>query len=791
MKSLKIVLLGVFLIFLSACAVFLKQKKEVKQKVLSVIPKPEMMQPKEGFFPLNVHTPLVVHGEAPQLETALTFWRDFLEKAWHQRPEVRKKQLNSDTAAIHLWLLEPNEMLAEEGYWLQVTPKQIEIKASSAKGLFYAFQTLRQLLPPEFEQGNITQSQVQIPCVIIKDRPRFVWRGMMLDVSRHFFPKEFIKSFIDYLALHKMNRFHWHLCDDQGWRIEIKKYPKLTEIGAWRVDREDQPWRMREEQKPGEKATYGGFYTQEDIMEIVEYAQQRFVTIVPEIEMPGHTRAALAAYPQFSCTGGPFTVLPGGYWPIQDIYCAGNDSTFLFLQDVLDEVMALFPGDYIHIGGDEVDKTNWKACPKCQKRMKEEGLQTEEELQSYFIKRIEAYINAKGKKLIGWDEILEGGLAPRATVMSWRGFEGGVAAAQSGHDVIMTPTAFCYFDYYQGSRQLEPEAIGGFLPLSKVYQFEPVPADLSSDEAKHILGGQANLWTEFVPTPEHAQYMIFPRIAAMAEALWSPQNVRSWENFSKRLPDYFKRLDFLKINYAKSAFNVQVNSQFDTKHKTFFISLHSELPFVEIHYRLDGGVPNLNDPLYTKPFKLNKSVELSATSFWNSKQMGKVTRETLVLHKATGKPVTLTNAFAEKYSGNGLGARTLTNSLNGSLNFNDGRWLGFEQVDFEAVIDLGTPQTIQNIEVGFLNDVDAWIFLPKQVEFFIAQNKKTFQRVGAVQNQLPEKYTQRERKVFQLEFAPQQARYIRVRAQNIGQCPDWHMGAGGKAWLFVDEIVVK
>ena len=786
MPVFRIILIFVFTVFFAACAVIFQEKKEVKEHVVPIIPKPERIIIEKGKFVLSPSTKIYLETENEQVKIALKFWKELIYKGWGSAVLV---VTNIDAKTEPFIQVKLNDELPSEGYQLIISKERILIEAADGAGVFYAFQTLRQLLPPEFEKGHFSKQQIEIPCLKISDKPRFVWRGMMLDVSRHFFDKTFVKQFIDYLAMHKMNRFHWHLGDDQGWRLEIKKYPKLTEIGAWRVDREDKPWNAREEQKPGEKATYGGYYTQEDIREIVQYARERFITIVPEIEMPGHTRAVLAAYPQFSCTGGPFTVMPGGYWPIKDIFCAGKDSTFQFLQDILDEVMELFPGDYIHIGGDEADKTNWRNCPDCQRRMKEEGLQTEEELQSYFIKRMEKYINSKGKKLIGWDEILEGGLAPRATVMSWRGYEGGVEAARSGHDVVMTPTSFCYFDYYQGDRDLEPETIGGYLPLSKVYQFEPVPDSLSAEEAKHVLGGQANLWTEYVPNPQHAQYMIFPRLAAMAEALWTFPENKDWLDFTWRLGQYLSRLDALELNYARSAFNVQIRTEIELKSKRFSVALQSELPFVQIRYRLDGKTPETKDALYTEPFEVNRSGEVTARTFWNGKPVGKVTHKKLWLHKATGKPVTLLYPYSPKYSGDG--PYTLTNSLNGSLNYSDGQWLGFEGQDLDATIDLGKIRKVRNIEVGFLNDIGSWIFFPRQVIFSIAEHEGAFQKVKTVPNELPEDYAQRERKTFSVNFPEQNARYIRVQAKNLGVCPPWHMGAGGKAWIFVDEIVVE
>ncbi|NOX87819.1 MAG: family 20 glycosylhydrolase [Calditrichaeota bacterium] len=774
--------------FLFSCSIPQKLIIKESKPVIPVIPKPFTAELKRGSFTFSGKT--IFAFTQPDIKEEVNFLADFILKKQGIRPSVVKKPISSLGGNFVFFTLNPEmRNSAAEGYRLEVKADRILITAKDKAGLFYGIQTLRQLLPPEFENPGSDRNEWQIPCVIIEDRPRYPWRGMMLDVSRHFFSKEFVKKFIDYLAFHKMNYFHWHLCDDQGWRIEIKKYPKLTEVGAWRVDREDQPWRTREEQKPGEKATYGGFYTQDDIREIVEYARRRHVTIVPEIEMPGHTRAALAAYPQFSCTGGPFTVLPGGYWPIRDIYCAGKDSTFLFLEDILKEVMDLFPGKYIHIGGDEADKANWEICPDCRRRMKEENLASVEELQSYFIRRMEKFINANGRKLIGWDEILQGGLAPRATVMSWRGYEGGIEAARSGHDVIMTPTSHCYFDYYQGPRDLEPEAIGGYLPLSKVYRFEPTPDSLTAEEAKHVLGGQANLWTEFIPTPEQAEYMTFPRIAAMSEALWSFEKNKDWDDFAARLTSYLQRLDALNINYARSVFNVIVGTSMNLKTKDFFIELQTEIPDAEIRFRLDGLAPDANSTLYEAPIVVRRSAELTAACFKNGKRISKITNKSLILHKATGKKVLFRNPYAEKYSGGGEYA--LTNCLNGSLNFGDGNWVGFHQVDLEATIDLKEPTIIGRIVSSYLNDISSWIFLPRRVDYQISDDGLEFKTVAVIGNELPVNYSERMIKKFDATFQPVKSRYVRVLAKNVGVCPEWHPGAGDKAWLFIDEIIVE
>jgi len=433
---------------------------------------------------------------------------------------------------------------APESYRLNIDPQGIVIIGSDHAGIFYGIQTLLQIL----ETSKIENIQT-VKSVVIEDSPRFKWRGMMLDVARHMFPADFIKRYIDIIAAHKMNVFHWHLTEDQGWRMPIEKYPKLESIAAWRNETlighyTDKPHKF--DGKP-----YGGFYTKEEIVDIIGYAKERSVTIVPEIELPGHATAALSAYPELSCTGGPHEVET--LWGVhKEVYCAGNEETFVFLENVLKEVSEIFPGPYIHIGGDECPKTRWKECQKCQKRIEDEGLKDEHELQSYFIKRIEKILEKFGKRLVGWDEILEGGLAPNAVVHSWRGMDGGIEAANAGHEVIMSPTTHVYFDYYQSEdRDNEPLAIGGHLPLEKVYDFEPVPDKIDRDKRHLILGGQANLWTEYIPTTEKAEYMLLPRMCALSEAVWSPRSKKDYNGFIKRLGDHLKRLDRKNLNYRK------------------------------------------------------------------------------------------------------------------------------------------------------------------------------------------------------------------------------------------------
>ncbi|MFY7839024.1 MAG: beta-N-acetylhexosaminidase, partial [Lacibacter sp.] len=512
---------------------------------VSIIPQPVELKLNEGNFSIDKNTTVQFNASQAALKPAV----DFFLNAVKDISGIALQQ-NKPAAKKVEFILAAQTAFKPEAYSLTVTPSHIQIKASSYAGIFYGIQSVLQTLPQVR-----TNAALQVPCMQINDEPRFKWRGMHLDVSRHFFSADVVKQYINLMAMYKMNTFHWHLVDDQGWRIEIKKYPKLTSTGAWRVDQNDKVWGSRPQAKPGEAATYGGYYTQEQVKEIIAYAKTRNVTVVPEIEMPGHVASAIAAYPQLSCTQQPQLPLTGGnYNNVSSNYCAGNEEVFSFLQDVLTEVIALFPSTYIHIGGDEVDKGPWKKCERCQARMKKEGLKNEEELQSYFIKRMEKFIVSKKRKMIGWDEILEGGLAPEATVMSWRGEAGGIEAAKMHHDVVMTPGSPCYFDHYQAGPEGEPLAIGGFNTVKKVYDYEPIPKELSAEQHKYVLGAQGNVWTEYISTAEHLEYMVLPRMLALAETVWSPVAAKNWNDFSRRLQFHFKAFDAKGLHYSPGNF---------------------------------------------------------------------------------------------------------------------------------------------------------------------------------------------------------------------------------------------
>lgn len=557
---------------------------------LLLIPWPSQVEQDTGRFVFARGTVIRLEGGVRgELDAIGTLAADLIAEELGWRPRIRPAT-DTARAGLTLGLIPATPPLGAEGYRLVASPAGVRIEAAAEPGLFYGIQTLRQLL-------HAAEAGV-VPAVRIEDAPRFRYRGMHLDVGRHLFPVEFIKRYIDLMARYKFNTFHWHLTEDQGWRIEIKRYPRLTEIGSCRretiLERNFDPY-------VGDSIPYCGFYRQEEIREIVSYAVRRHVTVIPEIEMPGHSKAALAAYPELACTPGPFEV--STIWGIdEDIYCP-RESTFAFLEGVLTEVMALFPGTYIHIGGDEAPKTRWTESAEAQEIIRREGLKNEHELQSWFIRRIERFLNANGRRLIGWDEILEGGLAPEATVMSWRGVRGGIEAARQGHDVIMTPTSHAYFDYAQGDPALEPLSIGGNLPLERVYAFEPVPSELSRAEASHVLGAQGNVWTEYLKTPARVEFMVFPRLLAMAEVTWSPKEARDWTGFIGRLPAALHALDRLGVNFrVPHVEGLEIDRI--TLADTAVVTLRSILPEGEIRYTLDGTLPTAESARYDAPLRL-------------------------------------------------------------------------------------------------------------------------------------------------------------------------------------------
>ena len=591
-------------LFLAGCISDFKPQKS------NIIPRPMKQWVIPGHFTLTPKTG-IIYANHDSLLNEVNYLASQLSANGQLHPERKKLSQVQSIGKDIIIRLTNNDQLNKEGYRLRVTKNNISILANTPAGVFYGIQSLLQMLPPDFFEKQNHEKEWKIQNTVITDNPRFRYRGMHLDVGRHFFPPSFIKKYLDMMAMYKFNTFHWHLTEDQGWRIEIKKYPKLTQIGAWRDSTVVGHCCSPPLKYDGKR--YGGFYTQEQIRDIVKYATARHITIIPEIEMPGHSLAALAAYPELACTPGPFHVATR--WGVfQDIYCP-KEKTFHFLEDVLTEVMALFPGKYIHIGGDEAPKTRWKESKICRHILKKEGLKNEEELQSWFIQRIEKFLNAHGKTMIGWDEILQGGLSPNATVMSWRGVKGGIAAAKQNHDAIMTPGAYCYFDHYQADPATQPLTIGGLTTLKKVYSYEPVPESLNKKEAKHIIGTQGNVWTEYMPDGNRVEYMVLPRMAALAEVAWSPVDRKNWPDFQRRISNHFQRYKALGYNYCPGSYQVGILTVADSTGDAYTVTLQSEIYKPDIRFVLNGTVPDTNSTRYTKPFAAKKGDKIEAAVF--------------------------------------------------------------------------------------------------------------------------------------------------------------------------------
>lgn len=754
----------------------------------NLVPQPLSVQMVDGRFTLNAETRVYFPANKPEWETAAQYFMAMAKSSANLSLTAQPfTNTIRETRQNAIYLLPDASIKGDEAYQLEVKPTVVLIKAQSAAGAFYAVQTLRQLFPPTLNARMAVSTEpspvnaplpgISAPCCRIDDAPRFQYRGLHLDVGRHFFPVDFVKRYIDLLAAHKLNTFHWHLTEDQGWRIEIKKYPRLHTVGGCRTETLVGHYGDQPETFDGQK--HCGFYTQEEVKEVVEYAKKRFVTIVPEIEMPGHAQAALAAYPDLGCTGGPYAVATT--WGVHgNVFCAGNDKVFTFLDDVLGEVCALFPGTYVHVGGDECPKDQWKKCLKCQKRMHDEKLKDEHELQSYFIRRAEQMLAKRKRKLIGWDEILEGGLAPNATVMSWRGIEGGIAAAKAGHDVIMTPGSNCYLDYYQSEGESEPLAIGGYLPLEKVYEYEPVPTELSEKEAKYILGVQGNVWTEYIDTPEKMDYMVYPRACALAEVAWTSKNLRSWPDFARRMRLHFQRLDAMGVNYAKSYYDIKARFE-DGK-----VTLSAVDKGIEIRYTLDGQEPNAGSTLYRTPISLSQTSTLKAVAIVSGVPAGKTTTATFLIHKASGKPYKLTTA-PERYTGGATYG--LTNGVTGGIkSWNN--WVGIVNRDLDPVIDLGAETPVEKVKLQYVDGRGSWIYPPKRIEVYGSEDGQQFVLIAG-KDIVTEAAAGN--KVVPVEIATPGARprYLKVVATPFGIIPEGQPGAGNGAWLFVDEIIVE
>ena len=744
----------------------------VQAQEVNIIPEPASLNVKKGTFSISANTYYLTLGSG--MDNSVNFLNGYLKTyyGFQLKKETRPRLLN-----VIMLNFERMDNSIPGAYTMEIGKDNIQINADNEEGVFYAIQSLIQLFPLE------RTKTITVPQLSIVDSPRFAYRGMHLDVSRHFFPVSYIKKYIDYIALHKMNYFHWHLTDDQGWRIEIKKYPKLTQVGAWR----DGTIIGRYPGTGNDHKRYGGFYTQDQVKEVVDYAAKRYITVIPEIEMPGHCLAALAAYPQLGTEPDSISRV-GQTWGINNRYnnvLNPSEYTFNFFQDVLDEVMKLFPAPYIHIGGDECSKIWWHKSPFCQQLMKEKGLKDEHALQSYFIQRIEKYVNSKGKKIIGWDEILEGGLAPNATVMSWRGEQGGIDAAKQKHAVIMTPENPVYFDHSQS--QLEDSiTIGGYNPLGKVYDYEPIPKELNEEEAGYVLGAQGNVWTEYMGNTRKVEYMIFPRMSALSEVLWTPIEKRSWNNFERKLLMQFRRYDLWKSNYSVAYYDLMPTIQPVENFEGVQLKLESKLKEADITVYKVNRKDTLALGLYKKPLIIKESGQYVADFSVNHMLISKY-KQAFSFNMATGKPITLTDPPSPNFPGDG--AFTLINGVINTKGYSRAtEFLGFSGTNCEAVIDLGSIKTISKVVVNALKRENNWIYPPQGVELFGSLDGTKYYSITET-NIFVEK--ENGKGTMTMTFNATYARYVKVLVKNWGAIREGSPGSGNKAWLLVDEIEVN
>jgi len=747
------------LIIIGLSLVLLACNTDQEKAVLNIIPYPAEVAQEAGALELKAEELTVSTDDAFAQSTLVTL----LET---------EKDLTLTPAedGIIQFRLTNNDSIPAEGYWLTVDNHQVVVEATEKSGLLYGAHTLRQMI-------EVTNGKVSIPFATIKDYPRFAWRGMHYDVSRHFFSVAEIKQFLDYMAMNKLNTFHWHLVDDQGWRLEIKKYPKLTEVGAWR-DRIGFTANQERGLNTDNGERYGGYYTQTDVKEIVAYALDRNITIVPEIELPGHSAAALVAYPEYYCSNAGELKIWDQAGVSAGVYCAGQESTFEFLEDVLAETMALFPSEFIHIGGDETPKDTWLACPDCRKRMQEVGAHDEHELQSYFVHRIEKFLNKHDRRLIGWDEILDGGLAQSAAVMSWRGVAGGIKAAEAGHDVVMTPMFPYYFNHTQNHLTTSP-GHPGISTLRDVYTFPSIPVDISPDKRKHVIGVQANLWSEYMPKFEHIEYNLFPRVYAISEVAWSPA-IREWDDFFERVQ---KQLPILKkhgVIPGDISYHVRINVEPDYTKGTATLEFVSERP-LPIYYTKDGSVPTKNSTVYTGEFVLNENAHIKACQFKADGTTTNVSEKEINFHKAFGKSYDLKHAYAPQYDGGSKFGLT-----NGFL----GVQVGVEEKPIDVTIDMGEVTEVSHINSRYRNAPMSWVFGPKKVSYQVSVDGKTFEEVASFEPGVTESDID-EIVQYPADFEMKNVRYVRIIAESVGVCPEWHPAAGGKAWLFSDEVIVK
>jgi len=779
MKRISFNLMGVLCILFSTCFYACSEKRTLNSDY-EIIPKPLDVNSKgDASFLLKDGVAVIYPENNQKMQDNAEFLVDYVEKQTGVKLTSHAGMPVDGAICLTLDLSDDNA----EAYKLIVNDKRVCISGASEAGVFYGIQTLRKSLPVA-QDINVNLSAVEI-----YDKPRFAYRGAMLDVARHFYTVDEVKTFIDMLALHNINRFHWHLTDDQGWRIEIKKYPKLMSVASERKETVVGRWYSGiYDGKP-----YGGYYTQDELRDVIDYAAKRHITIIPEVDLPGHMQAALTAYPELGCTGGPYEVRT--IWGVsQDVLCVGNDFTLQFVKDVLSEVADIFPSEYIHIGGDECPKVRWEKCPKCQERIKSLGLKSdakhtkEQRLQSYMIQEAAKYLKEKGKRIIGWTEILEGGLVPDATLMSWIGESGGIEAAHQHHDVIMTPNTYLYFDYYQSKKvEDEPLAIGGYLPIEKTYNYEPMPKELTEEEQQYIKGVQANLWTEYIPVFSQVQYMVLPRLGAAAEVQWTDPSKKDYKDFLRRVPHLVAVYDCYGWNYATHVYDVNVDMKADTVNHVLNVQL-STMADDPIYYTLDGQDPTEKSLKYTKPFTIDQSVVLKTMAV-HPDRTSKISVDTIRFNKATLKPVVLLQPNESRFSPDG--PVVLVDGRNGNHSFDTGAWLAVAGNDLEAVINMQAETILNSASVHVYVRKDAWLFDARGFSVSVSSDNKNYKEVASQEYKQMQESDSDGIIEHELSFDPCKATYVKIKVISEKSMPDWHWDAGKAPFLLVDEIILN
>lgn len=779
MKRISFNLMGVLCILFSTCFYACSEKRTLNSDY-EIIPKPLDVNCKgDASFLLKDGVAVIYPENNQKMQDNAEFLVDYVERQTGVKLTSHAGMPVDGAICLTLDLSDDNA----EAYKLIVNDKRVCISGASEAGVFYGIQTLRKSLPVA-QDINVNLSAVEI-----YDKPRFAYRGAMLDVARHFYTVDEVKTFIDMLALHNINRFHWHLTDDQGWRIEIKKYPKLMSVASERKETVVGRWYSGiYDGKP-----YGGYYTQDELRDVIDYAAKRHITIIPEVDLPGHMQAALTAYPELGCTGGPYEVRT--IWGVsQDVLCVGNDFTLQFVKDVLSEVADIFPSEYIHIGGDECPKVRWEKCPKCQERIKSLGLKSdakhtkEQRLQSYMIQEAAKYLKEKGKRIIGWTEILEGGLVPDATLMSWIGESGGIEAAHQHHDVIMTPNTYLYFDYYQSKKvEDEPLAIGGYLPIEKTYNYEPMPKELTEEEQQYIKGVQANLWTEYIPVFSQVQYMVLPRLGAAAEVQWTDPSKKDYKDFLRRVPHLVAVYDCYGWNYATHVYDVNVDMKADTVNHVLNVQL-STMADDPIYYTLDGQDPTEKSLKYTKPFTIDQSVVLKTMAV-HPDRTSKISVDTIRFNKATLKPVVLLQPNESRFSPDG--PVVLVDGRNGNHSFDTGAWLAVADNDLEAVINMQAETILSSASVHVYVRKDAWLFDARGFSVSVSSDNKNYKEVASQEYKQMQESDSDGIIEHELSFDPCKATYVKIKVISEKSMPDWHWDAGKAPFLLVDEIILN